>query len=36
MHKTVEQYKKHNEELQKQVEGLRELVGEREMQRYET
>ena len=29
MHKTVEQHKKQNGELQKQVEELRQLVGER-------
>ena len=34
MRKTVEQYKKQNEELQKQVEDLQLLVGEREMQKY--
>ena len=36
VHKSIEQYKKHNEELQKQVEELRQLVGERERQRLET
>ena len=35
MHKTVEQYKKQNVELQRQVEDLQLLVGERE-QRHET
>ena len=30
MHKTFEQYKKHNGELQKQVGELRQLVGERD------
>ena len=30
MHKTVEQYKKQNVELQRQVEDLQQLVGERD------
>ena len=32
MHKTVEQYKKQNVELQQQVEELRQLVGERDIE----
>ena len=36
MHKTIEQHKKQNGELQTQVEELRQLVGERDMQKYET
>ena len=36
MHKTVEQYKKQNVELQRQVDDLQQLVGEREIQKFET
>ena len=32
MHKTVEQYKKQNVELQRQVDDLQQLVGERDIE----